>query len=281
MDKQANLEEIILKTIDIPSIPAVAGKVLKLSNDDGASVDELERIILTDQSFSTRMLKIANSPYFGRSRNIDSISTAVMVIGFKNMKSLVIASAIKDLYKKSGRYEKGFWEHSLAVSVCASVLASRSRLVQSEEAMIAGLVHDVGCNVIYNSSPDAYAAVMEKAYKEGKPLIEMERECLGFDHCAAGGLIAGKWRLPIAMEIAMAHHHKETFSGIPDSVNDVNRNLCKIVYLADAICFDLGLGMKSPETALIIDLGDLGLQADKLDEIKEEVQRLYSEAPRD
>lgn len=281
MDKKESLEEIILKTIDIPSLPSIAAKVLKLSNDDRSSTGELEQIISTDQSFSTRILKIANSPYFGRSRNIDSISTAVMVIGFNNMKSLVIASAMKDLYKKTGAYEKSLWEHSLGVSICASVLANLTRLVPSEEAMIAGLIHDVGCNVIYNSMPEKYSAVMEKAYREGRPLIEVEQEDLGFNHCSAGGLIAGKWRLPVNMEIAMSHHHKETFAAMPAAENDMNRNLCRLVMTADAICFDMGLGMKSPATPLNIDLGEIGLPADKLDEIKEEVRINYSENTED
>lgn len=281
MSVVATIEEVILKTIDIPSLPVIAVKVLKLTKDDRSSMNELERIINRDEAFSARILKIANSPYFGRSRDIDSISTAMMVIGFNNMQSLVLASALKDIYKKTSLFERGLWEHSLCVSIAASVLAHETRLAPSEEAHIAGLTHDLGCSVIYNSMTKEYSALMEKAYHDGIPLIQAENEVLGFNHCNAGQLIAKKWRLPVNMELVMAYHHKETIVNMPDSESEVNKNLCKIVSVADSLCFDMGIGMKNPERSSKTGLEEIGIHEDRLSEIKKEIEQHYLEQTED
>ncbi len=94
--KEDVLEKIILETVDVPSLPPVASKVLQLVSSDFTSINQLEEIISQDESFSTRLLRIANSPYYGRGRGIDTISTAIILIGFSSMKSLVAAASLKD-----------------------------------------------------------------------------------------------------------------------------------------------------------------------------------------
>ncbi|MBF0330211.1 MAG: HDOD domain-containing protein [Nitrospirae bacterium] len=277
MGNNEKLEDIILKTVDIPSIPAIAAKVLAITNNDKSSIDELEKIISRDEAFAARILKVANSPYFGRSRDICSISTAMMLIGFNNMHSLVVASALKDLYKKNTVYEKALWEHSLGVSIAASILAYKTHLAPAEEAHIAGLVHDLGSSVLLNCIPNDYKAITDKAYRDGISIIKAEEEFLRFNHCEAGSLIAKKWRLPITMELVMAYHHKETIDSLPKNRDELDLNICRIVKAADELCLDIGIGLKNPNTSATLDLTDIGIAESSIQDIKQEIEKSYLE----
>lgn len=277
MRNNEKLEDIILKTVDVPSIPAIAAKVLKITNDDRASIAELEKIISMDEAFAARVLKVANSPYFGRSRDICSISTAMMVIGFNNMHSLVIASALKDLYKNNTVYEKGLWEHSLCVSIAASLLACETHLVPAEEAHIAGLIHDLGSSVLLNCMPNDYKAITDKAYRDGISLIKAEEEFLRFNHCETGGLIAKKWRLPLSMEMVMAYHHKETIDDLPGNADELDYNICRIVKAADELCLNIGIGLKNPDSSARLDLSSIGIPDSRIEDIKQETEKNYLE----
>ncbi len=241
---QSDLEKIILDTIDIPSLPTVAVKALELINSDSSSIDELERIISRDQSFSARLLRIANSPYYGMNRRIDTISSGVMLIGFNTMKSLVVAASLKDMHRKFGLFEQKLWEHSLGVSVASSLLAKVSRLAQPEEALVAGLIHDVGKTVLNNSIPDKYALITQKVHEEGRYYKDVELELLGYTHCDVGGLIARKWKLPKNLEAVIQYHHAETLPVFEDSAYEA---LCQLVNVADALCLCQAIGIKGPD----------------------------------
>ncbi len=156
------IERIILKTVDIPSLPPIAMKVMGLIQDDYASLKTLEDIISRDQGFATRLLRIANSPYYGRDRKIEDIPQAILLIGFETLKSLVIATSLKDLHRNFGVFEQRLWEHSLGVALCSSLLAMVTRLATSDEALVCGLIHDVGKTVINNAMPEMYMQIYEK-----------------------------------------------------------------------------------------------------------------------
>jgi putative nucleotidyltransferase with HDIG domain len=242
---KSDLERIILDTIDIPSLPTVAMKALELINDDGSSINELEKIISQDQSFSARLLRIANSPYYGMNRRIDTISSGVMLIGFNTMKSLVVAASLKDMHRKFGLFEQKLWEHSLGVSVGSSLLAKITKMVQPEEALVAGLIHDVGKTILNNSIPDKYTLVSQKVYEEGLLFKDVEAEMLGYNHCDVGGLIARKWKLPKNLEIVIEYHHSDSLPSFEDNAYEA---LCQIVNVADAMCLSLSVGLKGPDT---------------------------------
>jgi len=239
-----DLEKIILDTIDIPSLPTVAMKALELINDGGSSINELEKIISQDQSFSARLLRIANSPYYGMNRRIDTISSGVMLIGFNTMKSLVVAASLKDMHRKFGLFEQKLWEHSLGVSVASSLLAKVTKMVQPEEALVGGLIHDVGKTILNNSIPDKYALITQKVYEEGAFYKDAEAQLLGYNHCDVGGLIARKWKLPKNLEAVIQYHHADVLPVFEDNAFEA---LCQIVNVSDAVCLSMSIGIKGPE----------------------------------
>src|SRR5208283_3223181 len=184
--------------------------------------------------------KIANSPYYGRGKCIDTISTAIIIIGFNSVKSLVMSASLKDLHRKSGLFEQQHWEHSLGVSIAAALLASDTGMLMPEDVIICGLIHDLGKIVINNSIPDQYSLVIDKVNEEKITAIVAEDELLGFNHCNVGGLIARKWKLPRNLEAVIEYHHAEQYPLFEDSGYET---MCQIVQVADAMCLNMGIGM--------------------------------------
>lgn len=272
--KQSALEKIILETIDIPSLPPVAMKVLQLISSDNSSIKELEDILSKDQSFSARLLRIANSPYYGKNRTVDSISSAIILIGFNTMKSLVVAASLKDMHRNFGIFEQKLWEHSLAVSVAASTIASETKMIKPEEAMVAGLVHDMGKMVLNTSLSQSYAMVIERVYSEGFSFLDIENQMLGFNHCNVGGLIARKWKLPKNLETVIEFHHTEEIPHLDDSSNEV---ACQITRIADAICLYLGIGFKREIDISQTGLDTIGYDNKKTEALLEKINTIYNE----
>ncbi|WP_297211666.1 MULTISPECIES: HDOD domain-containing protein [Thermodesulfovibrio] len=257
------IERIVLKTIDIPPLPPVAMKVMGLIHDDHASLNALEEIISRDQGFSTRLLRIANSPYYGRDRKIENISQAIMLIGFETLKSLVIATSIRDLHRRFGVFEQKLWEHSLGVALCGSLVAMITNLATPDEALVCGIVHDVGKTVINNTLPEIYIKIYDKVYKEGKSVKDVEDEVLGFNHTIIGNLIAKKWKLPEKMEMVITYHHDYPY---PTHEDPAFADICNIIRVSDQICLKLGIGVKDP-IDIPIDYESLGITEDALNEL--------------
>ncbi len=268
--REDTLEKIILQTVDVPSIPPVASKILQLVSSDYASINELESIIAQDQSFSTRILKIANSPYYGRGKSIDTISTAIIIIGFNSVKSLAMSASLKDLHRKSGLFEQQHWEHSLGVSIAASLLAAETKMMMPEEVVIGGLIHDVGKVIINNSLPDQYSLVIDKVNAEKIPSIVAEDAILGFNHCNVGGLIARKWKLPRNLEAIVEYHHAEHYPPFEDSGYGT---MCQIVQAADSMCLYMGIGMQGAVDFSKIGFEQLGLTTSRFNAVQEYLKR--------
>lgn len=267
------IEEIIEKTVDMQSFPSVAAKVLQLTSNEFTSVEKLEEIISKDQSLSSKILRIANSPYYGRGRSVDKVSLAIILIGFSTLKSLVVTASLKDMHRKFGLLEQKLWEHELGVSVAASILADETKLAEKEEALTAGLLHDIGKSVINNSLPEKYSAVVENVYEQGLSFVEVEDDLLGFNHCNVGGLVARKWKLPKSLEMVIEYHHSES---LPEESSDFEA-LCDIVKAADTICLNLGIGLRKPEEMLPIDTERLGISESMLKKIEEKIKKTYAE----
>lgn len=257
------IERIILRTVDIPSLPPIAMKVMNLIQDNHASLKTLEEIISRDQGFATRLLRIANSPYYGRDRKIEDIPQALLLIGFETLKSLVIATSLRDLHRRFGIFEQKLWEHSLGVALCSSLLAMVTHIATTDEALVCGLIHDVGKTVINNAMPELYSQIYEKMHREKRQLIEIEEETLKFNHTVIGRLIAKKWKLPEKLEMVITYHHTYPY---PDHEDQAFADVCNIVRVADQICLNLGIGLKEPFITKI-DYESLGITEDTLNEL--------------
>lgn len=236
------LESIILNTLDLPAIPMVAARVMQLVGSSACSIDDVQKVISGDPAVVSRLLRIANSPMYGGRGNIDSVESAIMMMGFDTMKNMVLASSVRQVYRHFGLFEKMSWEHSLGVSMAAGMLASKLGQ-RRDEAATAGLLHDIGKIVISDKMPERYAQIIESVYTDNTNSFEVETEELGFNHCDVGKLLARKWKLSASLIAAIGYHHSP--DAVPDSMSE-HRPLCELVNAADRICLYLGVGGAQP-----------------------------------
>lgn len=245
--------DLILKSCAIPAVPMVALKVIRVVDDPYASLEDLQKIIIADQALATRVLKVANSAFYGTRQNIDTISHAIAVMGVNAIKMITLAVSTREVYKQFGIIEQKLWEHSLGVSLASGIIAADIALLSREEAVVAGLLHDIGKVIMNNSQPERFSILTQMVYERRVPYASIEKNVFGFGHAEVGFLLAEKWGFPPLLCDVIREHHTWDSAGRNNGDSSV-RTLCAVVSLADALCVKLGVGYRGPVAYL--DLGE-------------------------
>lgn len=239
-----DLKKNILIDCELPPMPLVALKIVRLINED-AEIEALHDAIMADQSLASNILRIANSSYYGLRRKVDTITDAIHILGFDAIKNLALAVCIKMAHKNFGIIEQKLWEHSIGVSIAAGIISREVGFPNPEEAMVAGLLHDIGKIVMNNCYPERFLFLMERVYNEMVRFSDIEREIFGFSHTEAGGLLAEKWGFSDTLVSVIKMHHFKKYDDISE-LSDDDRTLCSLVALSDALCVRLGIGYRGP-----------------------------------
>jgi putative nucleotidyltransferase with HDIG domain len=207
----------------LPSAPHVVSRLVSLTDAD-ADTRDLLAAIDRDPALTARILRTANSPFFAQTRNVTSVTRAVVVLGLPMIRNLTLGLTVWDATTShlSPQQARTLWEHSLAVAHGAQDLATRTRVCAGGDAFTAGLLHDVGKMVLAKQFPDAYRPLLTQAAMT--PLLpESERAAVGHDHAEIGALLFERWRLPKILVDAVAHHHDAQLTpGVAGLVAAVN-----------------------------------------------------------
>ena len=205
------LQRIITTTRDLPAMPQVASKVLELSSDPNTSARQLQQVIADDQAMTARILKIANSAMYSCSRKIKTLTEAIVMLGFNSIRSLVVTSAARNLYNTkssvTGLKERLLWEHSIGCAFACRLLVEPRLPGLTEEAFLAGLLHDIGKLVLNMRVPSEFDEVVQVVYNENRDFAPTERDLLGFDHAHVGALLVNKWKFSPVLEYVILNHH--------------------------------------------------------------------------
>lgn len=229
--KRSDLKKIIMDTKTLPTLPSVIHKLDSLTESDKSSVQEMARIVSSDQVLSARILRLANSPSYGFHR-VSTISNAMILLGVNVVKSLALSSSIFAVMEKDSI---GLWEHSLGVGVAANLIAQKLRLPECEEIATAGLLHDIGKIIIGLKCPEAAHDIHELVRTRNIYVLEAEREIIDTDHAEVGGWLSKSWFLPDKLSEPIAFHHD-----VAKSEN--HRIKTAVVHLADAVIKASGFG---------------------------------------
>lgn len=237
------LEQAIMAAGDLPTIPVVAMKVMKLLESDNATAEELAKVVAADPAVAARVLKISNSSFYGCQRQIQSLSMAIVILGFTTLKSLVVAASVKQVYKPFGLTEQMLWEHSFGAGLASRIIAAKTRLANEEEAFLAGLFHDIGKTIMNSLDRDKFQQVMQKSYNDGIPFADVERSIYPFSHDEVGAYVIKKWNFPDTLFTTIMQHHNLEFAPSDDAYLI---NLTAVVNLADQFCNKYGIGTREP-----------------------------------
>ncbi|MBX3118772.1 MAG: HDOD domain-containing protein [Fimbriimonadaceae bacterium] len=257
----------VSRSENLPVLPQVVSSVIKLADDPNSSPKAMEAIIERDAGITAKILRVANSPYYGFS-HVSSIGRAISVLGLSTIRSLVTAVAYQQLISSRASSQNfcklEFWRHSLAVATGSRILAKIKNPSKAEELYSAGILHDVGMLVLERFSPAEFDSAIKNSHTDLMPIHEVENFMFGFDHAQVGGLLAEKWSLPPVMSHAIHYHH---------SVGDdpQYKETTAIVSIANTMAHQCGFANNMPklearydETALEL----LGLPEGQLEVIK-------------
>jgi putative nucleotidyltransferase with HDIG domain len=272
----SELENTIMSAGDLPTIPIVATKVMKLIESDRATAEELSKVVSSDPAVAARVLKISNSSFYGRQGKIQNLSSAIVLLGYTTLKSIVVTASVRQVYQPFGLTEKMLWEHSFGAALAARTIAKAIGGVDQEEAFLAGLFHDIGKVIMNSQDPSKFRMVMERCYNEEILFNEAERSFYSFTHAEAGALVIKKWNFPDTLTQAVQQHHAFAFT----ELNDIAPlHLTSVVSLADLFCLRLGIGQRHPMEDLPLTgtkaAGFLGLDEERLEALLEEFREAY------
>lgn len=223
----------------LPIIPEVASKIMSIGDDNqDFSFKNLEDIISVDPMLTSRILKVANSALYSRQKEITTLQMAIGLLGFKNIKSLVLLLTASQFSKqlKNDSFYLEFWKHSIVTAFIAREIYTRKKdRANQDTAFILGLLHDIGRVALFNTDPAEYKKIMEIAKKQSLKLILVEREIIKSDHQEIGAMVMKSWNLPeIFVETAREHGNMNIFSK--------NKKIIRNISVADMIAEKLGYG---------------------------------------
>lgn len=238
------MDPVILQCIEhrsaIPSAPQIVTRLAEITNDPNYRVAEVVKLLSTDAGITADILRLANSALFGGSRKIATISDAVVRLGIRQVRSLVVGRALIDALNtvRSPLVDMGyFWRRSLATAVLAARLSERTTRGPHESAFTCGLLCDIGVIILARAVPEKYGPLAE-AYprQRGLDLELRESELLGLTHADVGALAIERWALPEEMSLCIRHHHRAPSKYLPDSTGRLARTLCGSNEIARVLC---------------------------------------------
>lgn len=231
--------DIMKKVKAFPGMPGVAAKMLTMLDNPNTTPDQIEEILKYDPGLTANILKLTNSAYFGLPSEVVSIKQAVILLGWKKLVQLIMASCVSAIMGKSViGYDLSageLWRHSIAVTVSAEELVKELDISMSEEIFTAALLHDIGKLALGSFLKDDLEEV-KKIASQGISFEVAENKVFGTNHAEVGAAILKQWSFPANLVEAVRCHHN------PDSANPTSA-LIDIVHIANILCLMVGIGV--------------------------------------
>jgi HD-like signal output (HDOD) protein len=245
------LRELIRERVErlnaIPTVPAIIRPLLYYLERpvDQVEVQRIVDLVSCDESISAQCLRVANSALYFRSREVKSVHGAIVVLGVRQIREILLSCSLLNLLPKGSWVIDPlmFWEHSLGCGLVSRFCARKANYKEPERAYLAGLLHDLGELVNMLSFQEEFRAAAQLARSEQIPLHQAEHSALGFTHCDTGKILAEHWRLPEDIAEVVEHHHDIQQAKLHPA-------LVSLVSLADQLCHEheLGYGVKERAT---------------------------------
>jgi putative nucleotidyltransferase with HDIG domain len=272
-----------LPPMNPPSIKAMVQAVPRSLGSYGPVLQEIEQALQSpqcnlstigdaiqkDPDLTARLLRLANSPFFGFANRLSTVSEAVSLLGIQQIQDMIVASSVLEQFKgvpDSLVNKDSFWRHSLAVGITARLLAMERRLPKPDKFFVAGLLHDVGRLVLLSQASESAQAVFELYQREKILLREAEKRILGYDHQQIAAELLQSWSYPTALVQAVAFHHTPN-----ESVAKLD---AAVVHIADHLVNAMGIGSSGEQFVPPLDdkaWTALGLDTNALAKIVEAV----------
>lgn len=265
---------------DIATLPEVTSRIITVVDDPKSTARDLHNIIKNDPALATKILKVVNSAFYGLPGQISEIDRAIVLLGLSAVKNIAISASISRLFtaeRISDRFSaRDIWKHCVAVAVTTRQFCSIvGKRAFSEEAFLAGLIHDLGLLIERQAFPDQLKEVIRIVGETHRPFCEVELELIGADHQALGAALASKWKFPRGLQTVLGYHHQV------EKLSEDNRLPATLVYIADVlVCHErIGFHLTAEEQPLDdVLLESVGLTETDFNEVRGNLPELVDEA---
>lgn len=257
--REAVVNKAVQEISHIATLPEVTLRIIDLVEDPSSTAQDLNKLITNDPALCSRILKVVNSAFYGLPGQIGSINRAIVLLGLNAVKNIAIATSLAKLFR-GGELCPNFsardlWVHSTAVATAAKLLADAASIGLSDEAFLAGLLHDVGIMVEMQAGRHKLIEVFERLPQAKTPFIGVEDEVLGANHQDFGRALCERWKFPKSFSYVTGYHHR------PLELDPSSRTLTNVVYIADWLA-------KKSQIGFVADVSTEQIEASILDELR-------------
>ena len=231
----------------IATLPEITLRIIELVEDPSSTAQDLHKVIANDPALCSRILKVVNSAFYGLPGQIGSINRAIVLLGLNAVKNIAIAASLAKLFRGGSLTPtfsaKDLWTHSIAAATASKMVADQMKMGLSDEAFLAGLMHDIGLIVEIQADRQKLIDVLGKVQPTGSGLptadmLAVENSIFGANHQDFGQALCEKWKFPRTFALVTGHHHK------PLELPAENRTLVSIVSVADKLAGALEGGFR-------------------------------------
>lgn len=233
---EQDLKKKVMRSLgELPPMPQIVFKAHEIMDNPNSSTKQVAELIETDQAIAAKVLKMANSAYYGMSGKVSSIQQASVVLGYKALGELItLAGSSSLLGDRLYGYDMDsgtLWQHSMMVAFGSKIIAQRTIPLLENDAFSAGLIHDIGKLVLDRPVLNRRSLFDEFLSSGDKTFLSAENRILGFDHAEIGYEMCQYWQIPETLANAIRYHHN-----VPDDLaEDGKEDLASIVLTANTI----------------------------------------------
>ena len=270
--------EIVARELELVSLPDIFNRIMEAVNNPRSSASHIADVISKDTSLSAKLLRLVNSPFYGFTQKVDTLTRAVAIVGTRELTSLAAGVSVMGLFDDIPAKMmdmRAFWEHSVACGVASRLLAARLKLGQEERFFVAGLLHDIGRLVMCRNHGLPARLAMERARVARQATQVAEKALWGFDHARLGGMLLAEWTFPdILCQALQRHHSPGGASARPDAA---------VTHMGDILAHAMGIGHSGSAHVPPMDTAawdSLGLQKSVISPVMDQIEYQVGEIMR-
>lgn len=207
------MDALFAETFKIPTLPSIFVEIREVIANPRHSMVDLATLIDKDAGLTIRLLRLANSAYYGLRSEVDTVKRALVCIGTRELQNMVLCTSVVSMFHGIPEDIINmtlFWKHSVGCGLMAKSLATYIPSINPDQMFVAGLLHDIGRLLIWKQLSQKSSEILHYAHSEAVILYDAEQQYLGYDHCDVAARLLHMWNIPeIITESVANHHHPE------------------------------------------------------------------------
>lgn len=266
-------DNLVENVVTLPTIPSTLAKLNQAIEDPESSANDIAEVVVTDQSAAAKVLRIANSSFYGLRTKVNSVTHGVSILGTRVLRNLVLQATTIQAYEHLRNQSEfdidAFWQESILCAAASQTLAGKAKKLpgRAEDYYSMGLIRDIGRVVLLDSKPEQFLESIRWAKASGEDMIAAETKIFGFAHTHVGEALAKRWKLSDEAAYAIRHHHSP-----PEGGDSLKLSAC-LVMVADQLVRNI-MASHNGEAAVGLDpvaLDLIGIPIESTPELAEEI----------